>query len=293
MPRHFGRGKWINDAMTGLPGRRPRVKLSKDEILRRLRLRDLRRLLGDRCRGSVLPDDDAGREYLVELLLPISLGPNEAIKSCRAVEIWGPTDRMRREIELWAPWMSEDETGQLLIDINLMPAWQRKPMARTLGERLQVTYAQRARLQLRTIGPCDMTEAAMALIRKQKKRQRDKLRRQSKGAISRTVYLANHRTSKEQPWLVLKISRATWYRRIKQEQANETGPRQVNLTKTALVLVSKEKHGSNAGECVRVSTATPAGLVQTCAEFLTADEASWLVDAICPPGESVGYEAAA
>src|SRR5262249_45298013 len=145
-------------AMTELPGRRPRVKLSNDELRRRLRLGELRRLLRDRCHGSVLPDDDAGREYLVELLLPISLGPNEAVKRAR-VEIWGPTDRMRREIELWAPWMSEDETEQLLIDINLMRACQRKPMARTLGERLQVTYAQRARLQLRTIGPCDITEA--------------------------------------------------------------------------------------------------------------------------------------
>src|SRR6516165_4788096 len=31
--------------------------------MRRLRLGDLRKLLQDRCRGSVLPDDDAGREY--------------------------------------------------------------------------------------------------------------------------------------------------------------------------------------------------------------------------------------
>src|SRR5262249_53796594 len=142
--------------MTGLPGRRPRVKLSKGERMRRLRLGDLRRLFRDRCRGSVLPDDDAGREYLVELLLPISLGPNEAVKRAR-VEIWGPPDRMRREIELWAPWMSENEARELRLDINAMPVWQRKPMARTLGERLQLTYAERARLQLRTIGPCDMT----------------------------------------------------------------------------------------------------------------------------------------
>jgi hypothetical protein len=192
---------------------------------------------------------------------------------------------MRREIELWAPWMSEDEARELRLDINAMPMSQRKPMARTLGERLQVTYAERVRLQLRTIGPCDMTEAAMALIRKQKKRQQDRLRRQLGGAKSRAVYLANHRTSKEQPWLALGISRATWYRQIKQEQANETSPRQVNLTKTALALVSKEEHGSNAGECVRVSTATPAGLTETCPEFLTADEAAWLVDAICPPDD--------
>jgi len=56
--------------MSGLAGRRPRVKLSSDELLRRLRLGELRKLLRDRC-GSVLPDDDAGREYLRELLLPI------------------------------------------------------------------------------------------------------------------------------------------------------------------------------------------------------------------------------
>jgi hypothetical protein len=263
--------------------------------MRRLRLGDLRKLLQDRCRGPVLPDDDAGRDYLRELLLPISLGPNEAVKRSHAIEIWGPTDRMLREIELRAPWMREDEALKLLDEINLMPMWQRKPKARTLGERLQVFYGERARLQLRTIGPCDMTDAAMALIRKQKKRQQDRLRRQLRGAKSRAVYLANHRTSKEQPWLALGISRATWYRQIKQEQANETSPRQVNLTKTALALVSKEELGSKAGECERLPTPTPAGQTATCANdgFLTADEAAWLVDAICPRGESVGLEAAA
>src|SRR5262249_36042276 len=166
---------------------RRRVKLSHNEIMRRLRLGELRRLLRDRCRGSVLPDDDAGREYLRELLLPISLGPYEAIRRPGATQLWGPTDRMRQEIELWAPWMSEDEARELRLDINAMPPWQRSPMGRTLGERLQLTYAERSRLQIRTIGPCDMTEAGMALIRKQKKRQRNKLRY----AQSKADYLAN------------------------------------------------------------------------------------------------------
>src|SRR5262249_5122778 len=121
-------------------------------------------------------------------------------------------------------------------EIDLMPMWQRKPMARTLGERLGVTYGERSRLQLRTIGPCDMTEAAMALIRKQKKRQRDKLRRQLQGAKSRIEYLAGSLTQTK-PWLELGISRRTYYRRIKQEQANGTGPRHINLNKTELALV--------------------------------------------------------
>jgi hypothetical protein len=263
--------------------------------MRRLRLGDLRKLLRDRCRGSVLPDDDAGREYLVELLLPISLGPNEAVKRSHAIEIWGPTDRMRAEIERWAPWMSEDEARELRIEINRMPTWQRKPMARTLSERLQVTYAERARLGLRTIGPCDMTEVAMGLIRKQKKRQRDKLRRQLQGQQSRADYLANHTASRDKPWTARGESRATYYRRIKQEQANETSPRQVNLNKSEFALVSQEKTEANAGLCDRLPTATPAGLTDTSVNdgFLTADEAAWLVDAICPPECPPDLEAAA
>jgi hypothetical protein len=264
--------------MTRLPGRRPRVKLSKHEIMRRLRLGDLRRLLRDRCHGSVLPDDDAGREYLVELLLPISLGPNEAVKRSHAIEIWGPTDRMRREIELWAPWMSEDEARELRLDINATPMWQRKPVARTLGERLQVTYAERARLQLRTIGPCDMTEAAMTLMRKQKRRQRERLRRQSRGVESRAEYLAAS-LSQTKPWEQEGISRRTWERR------RVASPCPINLIKTGRILASKEEHGSKADLCERLPTPTHAGQTDTCANdgFLTADEAAWLVDAICPP----------
>jgi hypothetical protein len=267
--------------MTGLRGRRPLVKLPSDEIMRRIRLGELRRLFADRYRGSVLPDDDAGRDDLRELLLPISLGPHEAVKRSR-VEIWGPIERMRREIERWAPWMSEDEAQEVIDEINLTPEWQRRPMARTLGERLQLPYTERARLQIQTIGPHDMTGAAMELIRKQKKRQRDRRRRISQGAETRAAYLAKHATSKQQPWIALNISRRTYYHRIKQERANCTGPRQVNLTKTGLALVQKEKKGSKASECGRVSTPTPAGQTETCAEFLTADEAAWLVDSICP-----------
>jgi hypothetical protein len=264
--------------MRGLPGRRPRVKLSKDERMRRLRLGDVRKLVRDRC-GSVLPDDDAGREYLKELLLPISLWPHEARRGRGRIEIWGPTDKMRCEIERWAPWMSGDEAQELLDDVNLTPEWQRKPTARTLGQRLNLTYAERARLFLRTIGPCDVTEKAMALMRRQKKRQQDKLRRQKQ---PRAEYLAAC-SSQTQPWLALGISRRTYYRRIKQEQPRGTGMHHIKLIQTDGTLVPKEDFGSKAGECGRGSTPTPAGQTETCADgFLTADEAAWLVGATYP-----------
>jgi hypothetical protein len=260
--------------MTGLTGRRPRVKLSKDERMRRLRLGDLRRLIGDRCRGSVLSDDDAGRDYLRELLLPISLGPNEAVKRARAIEVWGPTDRMRREIEQWAPWMSEDEAAELIDEIELMPPWQRKPRARTLGERLQVPYGERARLGLRTIGPCDMTEAGMAAIRKQKDRRRKRLQRQRR---PRAEYLAAANLSRTKPWERDGISRAEWYRRRR-----ETSVSAINLLRTEDRPVSEVKTGEGSKECGRrLPTPTPAGQRQTYPDgFLSARDANWLVDAI-------------
>ena len=106
-------------------------EVNKDETIRRLRLRDMRNYL--RCRsGHTLPDDDAGREDLRELLYPISVGPN-------------PTIKMPKAIELWAPWMSPAEAGELTDAINLMPIWLRKPSARELGKRLSGRFARDGR----------------------------------------------------------------------------------------------------------------------------------------------------
>ena len=106
--------------------------------------------------------------------------------------------------------------------------WQRKPKARTLGERLNVTYGKRQELGLRTILPCDVTDVAMALIRKRNKRKRDRLRRLKQGQQSRADYLASHKTSKEQPWLKLGIKRSTCY-----AQHRWTSPRPINLSKSS------------------------------------------------------------
>ena len=199
---------------------------------------------------------------------------------------------MRREIELWAPWMSEDDADLLIDEIERMPVGQRKPTGATLAERLLVTYAERDRLRLQTIRCYDISETAMALMRKRKKRLRDRRHRLSRGAKTRAEYLANNTISKEQPWLRLGISRRTYYYRIKQEPGC-TGPRQVSLSiKTELALVQSEGLGSKAGLCDRVSTATHPWQTDTCADgFLTAGEAAWLVDAVCPDNVP-GLEAA-
>src|SRR5207248_1473750 len=100
-----------------LPRSSPRVKGkgTHSEMIRRLRLANLRKLLRDRY-GPVLPNDDAGREDLLELLLPISVGPHADIKMANAIEVW-------------APWMDKKEAEAIIDQINLMPLSQRKPTA--------------------------------------------------------------------------------------------------------------------------------------------------------------------
>jgi hypothetical protein len=231
------------------------VKFSKNERLRRLRLGDLHRLLRDRC-GPTLPDDDAGREYLKELLLPISLGPAEARNgSGGMVKVWTPTDKMRREIEQWAPWMSKDEADLLLDEINRMPPWERMVKAGPLGQRLRLTFAERARLDLRTIGPCDMTKKVMVEIRRQKRRQRERLRRQSQGSKPRSEYLAAS-ISRTKPWIAAGFNtRRTWERNGK---PNVASPCPISLTNTKHALATKDSLRGNATQSGdRLSNAHP------------------------------------
>jgi hypothetical protein len=173
--------------------RRMRGAAQKSEMVRRLRLANLRKLLRDR-NGPILPDDDAGREYLIELLLPISVGPHAAIK-------------MANTIEVWAPWMNKKQAGAIIDQISLMPLYQRKPTAKVLGERLRLTNPDRERLKLWTIAPCDMGRKGTDWWRKQKKRKRMRRLRQLRGAKAQATSI-----SRTKPWILQGISRASWYR---------------------------------------------------------------------------------
>ena len=70
--------------------------MSKAETIRRLLVGDLRRIFRHRY-GATLPDDDAGRDDLKLLLLPISLSPKAA------------AEKMQYQIEIIAPWMPDTE----------------------------------------------------------------------------------------------------------------------------------------------------------------------------------------
>jgi hypothetical protein len=190
-------------------------KTEQDELIRRLRFGNLRTLFRHRY-GPTFPNDDAGREDLRELLLPISLGLHASIK-------------MENAIEVWAPWMSKDEAAQLIDDINQMAIWKRKPKAGVLGQRQNLTHDERERLRLRTIAACDKTPEEAAQLRKAKDRARKQRYRQAQGATPRSESL-----SQKKPWKETGKSRAQWYRDQRKRcetHLSETDSSEVKLPK--------------------------------------------------------------
>jgi len=194
----------------------------KRELLRRMRLGDVRKLLRDRY-GPIFPDDDAGREDLHELLLLVSLGNNSDVKMLNAIEVW-------------CPWIGKTEAADIIDRINQMPLWQRWRGPEALGHQLRLIHPDRERLKLWRINPCDMGEYGMLWWRKQKDRERKQ--RLLSGGQSRANYLGNHKTSKEQPWVSMGISRRTYYRRLK---SIGTSPSAIKLTSSQDRLVPSEK----------------------------------------------------
>jgi hypothetical protein len=177
----------------------------KAETIRRLRFGNLVRLGQDRY-GYVLPDDDAGREHLHDLLCIASLAATD------------PAKRMANVIENFAEQIiGADELEAITGIVNRTPFQERWHIAKTLGERHRVTNAEREQLKLWNISPCDMSAEDLAEQRKAKDRARKKLYRQKlrekQGKSSRAECLANS-LSKTKPWVAANVSRATWYRRL-------------------------------------------------------------------------------
>jgi hypothetical protein len=208
--------------------------MSKAETIRRLLIGDLRRIFRHRY-GATLPDDDAGRDDLMLLLLPISLCRNETV------------EKMQRQIEVIAPWMPDTQAEQLIDQIMLLPPWHRRPSGKEIGERIQLTNAEREMLKTWRIAPVDLTPAELSEQRKAKDRARRRLKRAEAGAVSRQAYLANAK-SKLQPWKASGVNRSTWYRRLRQVR-----PRQ-DLTTSGTTCLTVPR--ASRGEPVSASETT-------------------------------------
>jgi len=115
-------------------------EVARWERVRRFRYGCLIRLFRHRY-GCQLPDDDAGREDLWLLLQNVSLASAGSEKKVRAA------------IEIWAPWLSEEEARERIEFLGVLTIYERSPTARELGERLGVTNAEREALKLCSLSP--------------------------------------------------------------------------------------------------------------------------------------------
>jgi hypothetical protein len=159
-----------------------------------LRIAELRRLLTARY-GLVLTDDDAGRDDALVMAHHLAKRPEAE----RRIPAW---------LSLWAPWMTSDEVADLTTMVIAKPLRWR---ADKLAIRLHLTEDERRRLRITTIGAIDLTKAERLARRRLHKRLYKEARRRHAGAKPRTEYEANS-INRIKPWVVLGMSRASWYR---------------------------------------------------------------------------------
>jgi hypothetical protein len=183
------------------------------------RLREIERIVRHR-HGTVLETDDADivLDQVADCLLQMHWK-----KTLRSLSLEELADRVKLWCEKWASWASilqcRDAAREAL-------RRRRVDTADQCAERLRLSYAERTRLRITTIGSFDVNKRERAKLRKERKRIRDRERqarkRAQRGALPRREYLARS-LARTQPWKRYGIHRRTWERRRHRRQHDRAG----------------------------------------------------------------------
>jgi hypothetical protein len=141
--------------------RRDGSKLTRGQLIPRVRLRGLERIFQHRY-GRFLPDDDAGRDDLVLAAHHVAHLEGDARGHILA---WA---------RAWAPWMPQ---GDALEIAERVAAGPQKFTADGLAWRLRLSMAERTALRITTIGAFDVSKADRAEERRRKKNEAKRIRR--------------------------------------------------------------------------------------------------------------------
>jgi hypothetical protein len=163
--------------------------------LSNFRKKELEMVFTQRYRSWQLPNDDAGRADLRIMLDHLALRGE---------------DHARRWAELRAPWMPEAELDDMIDDVGEGKFWT--PAA--LGKALNLTNAERMRLDIRTIRPVDRTKKQLEQDCRERHAKAEAARRAKAGAKPQATS-----AERTKPWKAEGISRATWFRRKRSETA--------------------------------------------------------------------------
>ena len=175
------------------------------------RLRELDRIIGDR-HGKV-PDTDDNDIYLH----PIARCYRKILlDKGKSASVRDVADRLGVWCGRLAPHLSPEQVTDIACcALDELPHFDHDDV---LGASLRLSYADRQRLKIRTIGSCDVDKKSRTKLNRARKRERDRLRaadnRRAKGALPRAIYEAQS-LSRAKPWEQLGISRATFMRHRK------------------------------------------------------------------------------
>jgi hypothetical protein len=136
-----------------------------------------------------------------------SVGINYAKYICRTMAFL-PKDRRAHWLDRYASWMDPEVRGGIL---DLGPYWY---SPRSLGNRLEIDDEGRERLKAWTTEACDISKEEREVINREKNRQSHERGRRKNGAKARGQSL-----SRMQPWKLLDMSRAKFYRLSKEARA--------------------------------------------------------------------------
>jgi hypothetical protein len=168
-------------------------------------LLDLYRLAKHRY-GGTLPDNKEGRDFAFVLAAVV-----------------GEPKRIRANLAEIAPWYDDDEADRLIKSVAKR-RYRWKPDTLASPKWLNVSYAERQALGLKTIGAYDMPKAEREKLRRERyrplKRAKERAwherRRRKQGKPTRPAWLQANSASREKPWLAAGVSRSTWYRRCRE-----------------------------------------------------------------------------
>ena len=168
-------------------------------ILHCIRVGDLNKIFGARYGSDAVnyqfPDDDAGRIDAMILAQHYANGNPSALA---------------RVLRKRLPWMDAAEFHDLIEEARGSPRfWGTEELARALP----LTDKRRTELKIKSIGSIDMTKRQRNKRRKAKNTEQHRAAARAKGVKPREQYLAEHTANRDKPWLELKISKATYYRR--------------------------------------------------------------------------------
>lgn len=182
-----------------------------------LRLSELERLARYSF-GANVPDTSSGRAAITAMLEYVA-----RINGREVALQW---------IHSRAPWASREAAAMVerAIDAKVQTADE-------LAWRIGLSWQDRSRLRIRTIGAVGTTTQTRKGLRKAANTKAKADLRRAAGAMPRAQYEAQSK-SQNQPWVALGLSRATWYRRgspsVGETKPHETSPSAIKIDITTI-----------------------------------------------------------